>query len=47
MRYQTKKRENLEIILLSESSQHHKATYCIIPTRVLEREKTMEQCVPQ
>lgn len=28
-RYQTK-RENRKIILLSESSQHDKATYCII-----------------
>lgn len=37
------KRENRKIILLSESSQHDKATYCIIPTTVLEREKAMGQ----
>ena len=37
------KRENRKIILLSESSQHDKATYCIIQTTVLEREKAMGQ----
>lgn len=31
-----KERERRKIILLSESSQHDKATYCIIPTTVLK-----------